>query len=184
MGEVHVEGAGAEAFINLLVTNNVSRLVDGQAQYTVMCQDDGGVIDDLLVYRRGPSKYLLCINAGNIDKDYAWIEKQAKNAKDVTVKNMSDEYCQIAIQGPKATQILQSLTKVDLSAIKYYCFAETQDFLGAPAILSRTGYTGEDGFEIYAPTKQAVKIWDALLEVSLMVLSLLVLVLAIHFVLK
>lgn len=163
MGEVLVEGGGAENFLNALVTNNVSKLVDGQAQYTVMCQEDGGVIDDLLVYRRGAGRYLLCVNASNADKDFAWIEKVAAPFPDVKVKNVSDEFCQIAIQGPEAVGILQTLAVGDLSKIKYYHFSE-QPFLGKSCILSRTGYTGEDGFEIYAPANLAVKIWDSLLE--------------------
>lgn len=165
MGEVHVEGAKAEEFLNYLVTNNVSRLVDGQALYTVMCYENGGVVDDLLVYKRADQKYLLCINAGNIDKDVEWILSLAKKypASELSCKNMSDEYCQIALQGPLSEQILSKLTTVDLKSLKYYHFAET-DFLGKSAILSRTGYTGEDGFEIYAPASQAVHIWKQLME--------------------
>lgn len=164
MGEVLVEGEDAENFLNHLVTNNVSRLTDGQALYTVMCYDNGGIVDDLLVYRRGNQKYLLCINAGNIEKDWEWIQKIAKDfPKLSTFRNASDEYCQIALQGPLSEKILSQLTNVNLSAIKYYHFAEAE-FLGAPAIISRTGYTGEDGFEIYAPASQAVKIWEHIVK--------------------
>lgn len=163
MGEVLVEGPQAEEFINTLVTNNISRLVDGQALYTVMCYENGGVVDDLLVYRRGKDKYLLCINAGNIEKDFEWMQKLAPRFPGLFLKNVSDEYCQIALQGPLTDKILSKLTKLDLSAIKYYHFAEA-DFFGKPAIFSRTGYTGEDGFEIYAPAPQAVTIWNAIME--------------------
>jgi aminomethyltransferase len=163
MGEVIVEGEDSEKFLNTLVTNNVSRLVDGQALYTVMCYENGGIVDDLLVYRRATQKYLLCINAGNIDKDYAWIEKLAKTFSKLHVHNASDEFCQVAIQGPLAEQILAKLTKTELKSIKYYHFAEA-DFLGEKSILSRTGYTGEDGFEIYAPAKHGEKIWNALMD--------------------
>lgn len=164
MGEVTVEGERAEEFLNFLVTNNVSKLTDGQAQYSVMCYENGGVVDDLLVYKRAPGKYLLCINAGNTDKDWEWIEKQGARFKNgLQLKNVSDEFCQIAIQGPLAEKITQELTDFDLKSIKYYHFAETL-FLGQPAILSRTGYTGEDGFEIYAPASAAENIWNQLME--------------------
>lgn len=163
MGEVIVEGEGAELFLNQLVTNNVSRLKDGQAQYTVMCYENGGVVDDLLVYKRGPGKYLLCINAGNIDKDWEWIHSRAKGIAGLKVHHASDEFCQIALQGPLSEKILQPLVTIPLAPIKYYHFAETEMF-GKSAIVSRTGYTGEDGFEIYAPAEQAVKIWSAIME--------------------
>jgi aminomethyltransferase len=163
MGEVTVEGEGAEDFLNHLVTNNVSKLVDGQAQYTVMCYENGGIVDDLLVYRRAPGKYLLCINAGNTEKDWDWIQKIAARFPKARCKNVSDEFSQIALQGPLATQILARLTDFDLSAIKYYHFAET-DVAGKPVILSRTGYTGEDGFEIYAQAADGPYLWSKILE--------------------
>jgi aminomethyltransferase len=163
MGEVLVEGDGAESFLNTLVTNNVSRLVNGQALYTVMCYENGGVVDDLLVYKRAEKKYLLCINAGNIEKDWNWIQGVAKSAKEVKLHHASDEFCQIAIQGPLSEKILSSVLKKDLSGISYYHFIET-DLFGKSAIISRTGYTGEDGFEIYAPSSQAVSIWKALMD--------------------
>lgn len=165
MGEVLVEGAGAELFLNQLVTNNVSRLAIGQAQYTVMCYENGGVVDDLLVYKRGEGKYLLCINAGNIDKDWEWIRSRGQSAKDVKLHHASEEFCQIALQGPLSEKILAPLVKLNLSEIKYYHFAEG-DLLGQSAIISRTGYTGEDGFEIYAPAAQAERIWNALMEIG------------------
>ncbi len=163
MGEVTVEGAGAEEFLNHLVTNNVSKLSDGQAQYSLMCYENGGVVDDLLVYKRGSGKYLLCINAGNIDKDWDWIRAAAAKYPDVKASNVSDNFSQIAIQGPLATQILQKITNFDLSKIKYYHFAETE-LLGQPVILSRTGYTGEDGFEIYAPASLGPELWKKLMD--------------------
>jgi aminomethyltransferase len=163
MGEVIVEGAGAEQFLNELVTNNVSRLKNGQAQYTVMCYENGGVVDDLLVYKRAESRYLLCINAGNIEKDWEWISNRAKGVKDLRVHNASDEFCQIALQGPLSEKILAPLVKINLSEIQYYHFAEAE-LLDKEAIISRTGYTGEDGFEIYAPAAQAERIWNALME--------------------
>ncbi|MGZ3693115.1 MAG: glycine cleavage system aminomethyltransferase GcvT [Bdellovibrionota bacterium] len=163
MGEVTVEGERAEEFLNYLVTNNVSKLKPGQAQYTVMCYESGGVVDDLLIYLRAPKKYLLCINAGNTDKDWDWIALQGKKFPDVKLKNVSDEFCQIAIQGPLSEKIMSELTSYDLKSIKYYHFAET-DVAGEFVILSRTGYTGEDGFEIYAPAALATKLWNKIYE--------------------
>lgn len=163
MGEVTVEGEGAEEFLNHLVTNNVSKLVNGQAQYTVMCYESGGVVDDLLVYRRAANKYLLCINAGNIDKDWDWIRKLAEKFPRAQCKNVSDEFSQIALQGPLAPQILARLTSFDLASIKYYHFAET-DVAGKPVIVSRTGYTGEDGFEIYARAEDGTYLWKQIME--------------------
>lgn len=163
MGEVTVEGERAEEFLNFLVTNDVSKLTDGKILYTPMCYENGGIVDDLLVYRRAKNRYLLCINAGNTEKDWAWISEQGKKFPGLQLKNVSDEYCQIALQGPLSEKILSQLTKFPLSSIVYYHFAETE-LLGAPSILSRTGYTGEDGFEIYAPASQANKIWQRLLE--------------------
>ena len=144
MGEVTVEGEEAESFLNFLVTNNVSKLADGQAQYTVMCYESGGIVDDLLIYRRAKNKYLLCINAGNTDKDWEWIRQQAAKFSGVVAKNVSSDFSQIAIQGPLAAKIVERLTSANVQAIKYYHFAET-DVAGKPVILSRTGYTGEDG---------------------------------------
>jgi aminomethyltransferase len=163
MGEVTVEGEQSEDFLNYLVTNNVSKLADGQAQYTVMCYETGGVVDDLLVYRRAASKYLLCINAGNIDKDWDWIRQVAAKFPKASCKNVSDEFSQIALQGPLSAQILARLTDHDLATIKYYHFAET-DVAGKPVILSRTGYTGEDGFEIYARASDGGYLWRQILE--------------------
>ncbi|MGZ3741651.1 MAG: glycine cleavage system aminomethyltransferase GcvT, partial [Bdellovibrionota bacterium] len=124
---------------------------------------NGGIVDDLLVYRRAPQKYLLCINAGNIDKDWDWIRKLAEKFPSAQVKNVSDEFSQIALQGPLSTQILARLTDFDLHAIKYYHFAET-DVAGKPVILSRTGYTGEDGFEIYAQAADGPYLWKQIME--------------------
>jgi len=163
MGEVTVEGEGSEDFLNHLVTNNVSKLVDGQAQYTVMCYENGGVVDDLLVYKRGMGKYLLCINAGNIEKDWNWIRRLAEKFPNAKALNVSEEFSQIALQGPLSQQILAKITKANLIGLKYYNFLET-DLLGKPVIISRTGYTGEDGFEIYAPAAHAPLLWNSIME--------------------
>lgn len=171
MGEVHVEGKDAEAFLNFLVSNNVAKLADGQAQYTVMCNDGGGIVDDLVVYRRAHDRYLVVVNASNTDKDYVWMEQMLKRflsadgARHAHISNESARYTQIAIQGRVATQILQKLTATPLDAIKTYWFAEgTMLENRIPAILSRTGYTGEDGFEIYVPWSDGPAVWRALLE--------------------
>lgn len=168
MGEVLVEGKDAEAFLNSLVTNNVSKLAVGQAQYTVMCHPTGGIVDDLVIYRRGPEKFFVVVNASNTDKDFAHIkgiEWQFKGAGgDLRIVNASDQYTQIAIQGPKAAVILKKITKADLTPIKTYWFTEGTVCDGIPAILARTGYTGEDGFEVYVPWNDGPKVWRALLD--------------------
>jgi aminomethyltransferase len=162
MGEVLVEGPGAIAFVNSLTTNDVTTLADGQAHYACLTNDQGGVVDDLLVYRFGPEKLLLVVNAGTTDKDWDWISSH-KGDSEVKLLNQSSDYCQIAVQGPKATEILQGLTETDLGSIKYYWFTEGK-VDGVDAIISRTGYTGEDGFEVYAEAGKAVQLWERMLE--------------------
>jgi aminomethyltransferase len=170
MGEVHVEGAQSEAFLNYLVTNNVAKLADGQAQYTAMCNERGGIVDDLVIYRRGRNKFLVVVNASNTDKDFTHMKEiqrkfVAKNAgADLSVTNESSKYTQIAIQGQKAGAILQTLTDTDLSPIKTYWFAEGKILKTIPAILARTGYTGEDGFEVYVPWEKGPEVWRAMME--------------------
>jgi aminomethyltransferase len=161
MGEVRVRGAKALDYLNHLVTNNVSKIKDGQAQYTVMCYENGGCVDDLIIHRIAADDFFICVNASNTDKDFDWMKKHAP--KDVSVENVSSQYTQIAVQGRFAEEILQKLTKTPLAQIKYYWFLEGQ-VLGEPAIIARTGYTGEDGFEIYVPWKSGPRIWSALLE--------------------
>ena len=161
MGEADVKGPEALKFLQHLVSNDCSKLFPGRILYTVMCYPHGGVVDDLLVYMRGQGDYFLCINAGNIDKDIAWMQEQVKGFN-CTVVNRSADYAQLAIQGPQATALVQTLTKSDLSAIKYYHFAEGE-VAGVPCILSRTGYTGEDGFELYCPAGSGEKLAEAVL---------------------
>ena len=168
MGEVTVEGKDAEAFLNYLVSNTVSKLSIGLAQYTVMCHPTGGIVDDLVIYRRGPEKFLVVVNASNTEKDFTHIKGaqwqfEAPN-KDLHIANASDQYTQIAIQGPKAASILQKITKSDLTPIKTYWFTEGTVCDGIPAILARTGYTGEDGFEVYVPWGDGPKVWRALMD--------------------
>ena len=163
MGEIEIEGPGALALVQRLTCNDASRLVDGQAQYSGLLNERGGFVDDILVYRRSADRYLLVINAGNSDKDVAWVMRHAKDARDVEARDASPRYAQIALQGPRAETILQGLVKTDLRAIGYYRFAEA-DVRGARSIVSRTGYTGEDGFEIYGPADAAEDLFRALLE--------------------
>ncbi|KXK03428.1 MAG: glycine cleavage system aminomethyltransferase T [Acidobacteria bacterium OLB17] len=161
MGEIWVEGPDAIAFVNRITTNDVTKLVDGQAHYSVLPNEAGGCVDDLLVYRFGPEKLLLVVNAGTTDKDWDWITAQ-KRDEDVTLKNASSDLCQIAIQGPNALSILQGLTETELSPIAYYHFVNGR-VDGVDAIISRTGYTGEDGFEVYAAADKAVQLWERML---------------------
>lgn len=163
MGEILVTGKASESFLQKLMTNDLSKLKKGGAQYTAMCYEDGGVVDDLLIYRLDEEDYLLIVNAANTDKDFDWMKQH--RVADVEVENVSDEYALIAIQGPKAERILQKIVNnADLSAIKFFKFQQNVDLNGAKALVSRTGYTGEDGFEIYCKPEDSVQIWEDLLE--------------------
>jgi len=160
MGEVEVRGPAAEAFLNRLVTNDVSKLYAGRVLYSPMCRSDGGVVDDLLVYMRGPDDYFLCINASNIDKDLAWMNEQAMGW-DVSISDRSDDYGLLAVQGPQAAAIVQSLTGAKLGLVRYYHFLEGT-VAGVHCLISRTGYTGEDGFELYHAAEDAPALAAAL----------------------
>src|SRR5687767_361668 len=163
MGEVEIAGKGALEAVQHITCNDAAKLEVGQIQYSALTTPEGTIVDDLLVYRFGPSHFLLVINAGGIDKDYAWIAAKAKEAvPDVATVNSSDRYALIAVQGPKAEAILQTLTAIDLKAIKYYWFAHGE-IAGVRGTVSRTGYTGEDGFEVMIPPAMAAKVWEALL---------------------
>jgi len=161
MGEVDVRGPEAAKFLNHLVTNDVAKLFPGRVLYSPMCYPTGGVVDDLLVYMRGTDDYFLCINAGNIDKDLAWIREQAASFK-LTVTDRCADYAQLAVQGPFAAAIVQSLTAVPLDAVKYYHFTEGV-VGGVHCLISRTGYTGEDGFELYFAAAHAVSLAEKVL---------------------
>jgi aminomethyltransferase len=161
MGEIEIRGEDALALVQLVTTNDASKLEIGQAQYAAICQEDGCVIDDCLVYRFA-DRYLLVVNASNLDKDLAWIRTYAPRF-DVEVTDRTQESAILAVQGPKATEILQRLTETDLSGIGYYR-AVTGTVAGREAIISRTGYTGEDGFELYLPNDAAVPLWNQILE--------------------
>ncbi len=163
MGEFKVEGPDALTFLQYLVPNDVSRLAINQALYTTLCLPNGNVIDDLLIYRLADMHYMLVVNAANIDKDFAWVEQQAQHFKDVHVFNQSDTTSLLALQGPATQAILQPLTDVDLSAISYYhCLPGV--VAGVNCIISRTGYTGEDGFELYCAPVDVVGLWNDLLS--------------------
>jgi aminomethyltransferase len=162
MGEIEVRGSEAISFVNHLVSNDASKLIDGQAQYSALTTPAGTVIDDLLVYRFAADHLLLVINAGTTEKDWDWIKSHHTNQA-VELNNRSADYCQIAIQGPDAIGILQGLTSIALAEIKYYHFREG-DVDCVPAIVSRTGYTGEDGFEVYAAADKAEQLWNKLLD--------------------
>lgn len=162
MGEFKVEGHHALDLIQRITSNDASKLVDGQAQYTCLPNDQGGIVDDLIVYRIKENDYFIVVNAGNIDKDWNWFIKH--NTNGATLKNLSDEYCLFAVQGPKATWVLQKLTKTNLSAIQYYHFAIGEFANVQNVMMSNTGYTGAGGFEIYVHKDQAEKVWHAVFE--------------------
>ncbi|USG63674.1 glycine cleavage system aminomethyltransferase GcvT [Brevibacillus ruminantium] len=164
MGEVAVKGEGAFLYLQKLTTNDLSKLEVGQAQYSVFCYPDGGTVDDLLVYKYADDDYLLVINAGNTDKDFAWMQEHL--SKGVQIENISAQTAQLAIQGPVAESILQKLTDTDLSQIGFFRFQRDVLIDGVPCLVSRTGYTGEDGFEIYLAQDKAIQLWDRLLEVG------------------
>ncbi len=161
MGEVDVYGLEAAKFLNHLVPNDVTKLYPGRVLYTPMCYPNGGVVDDLLIYKRAEDDFLLCINAGNIAKDVAWIKEQVRGFN-CTIDDMSEEYGQLAIQGPKAVALVQTLTDAALADLKYYHFT-SGDVAGVACLISRTGYTGEDGFELYCPAENVAELAEKIL---------------------
>ncbi|WP_059103258.1 glycine cleavage system aminomethyltransferase GcvT [Shouchella shacheensis] len=162
MGELEVEGSDALANLQKLLTNDLSKIGDQQAQYNTMCTESGGTVDDLIVYRRDENRYLLVLNAANIESDIAWISEHVEG--DVNLRNISEETALLAVQGPKAVEVLQKLTSSDLDAIRPFRFSEGVEIAGVPVFASRTGYTGEDGFELYVGAEQAPVVWNAVLE--------------------
>ncbi|RKY50678.1 MAG: glycine cleavage system aminomethyltransferase GcvT [Candidatus Neomarinimicrobiota bacterium] len=161
MGEFLVEGDDAEAFLNYLTLNNVSSLDDQQAQYSAMCYPEGGIVDDLIIYRFEKNKYMMVVNAGNIQKDFDWVKKNLKGK--VSVKNASDDYALLALQGPESIKILKQLVDFNPETIGFYHFLKGS-VAGISMIISRTGYTGEPGFEFYHKPEESEKLWDALFE--------------------
>ncbi len=162
MGEVVVRGKDALAFVQHLTPNDAGRLAPGQVQYTALTTPEGTFVDDMLVYCIGPEEYFLVVNASNADKDYAWIVNHVKGFA-VTTENRSDAYSQLALQGPEAVSVLQGLTALDLAGMKSFHFAFGK-VAGIDALVSRTGYTGEDGFEIYTLAPNPGVVWDAILD--------------------
>jgi aminomethyltransferase len=163
MGEIEVAGKGALAAVQRISSNDASRLQIGQAQYSALTTFEGTFVDDMLVYRMAPNHFMLVVNASNIEKDYAWIAAQIREAGDAAAVDSSSRYALIAVQGPAAIDVLQPLCTVDLSVIKYYWFTHGE-VASARALISRTGYTGEDGFEIFVPPATADRLWQAILQ--------------------
>jgi len=165
MGEVEVRGSGALAYIQYLTINDASKLTVGQVQYSAICYPEGGIVDDVTLYRFGSDHFLFCVNASNTDKDFAWMQQVLADGDfpDVELRNRSAEFAQLALQGPAADAILARLTDDDLNAIEYYHFAEGR-VAGIETIISRTGYTGEPGFELYFAAEAAETLWAALME--------------------
>jgi aminomethyltransferase len=165
MGEIEVRGKGALDFIQELTINDASSLVNGQVQYSALCYSHGGVVDDVTLYRFGEEHFIFCVNAANTEKDFAWMEEVLEEGdyRDLALRNVSDEFVQLALQGPAASLILSRLTDTDLDRIARYHFYEGL-VAGVPTIISRTGYTGEDGFELYFAPVSAETVWSALLE--------------------
>ncbi|HKS21788.1 MAG TPA: glycine cleavage system aminomethyltransferase GcvT [Thermoanaerobaculia bacterium] len=162
MGEITVKGAEALALLQKSTCNDVSKLEDGRAQYNGLLYPTAGFVDDIVIYRMGADDYFVVVNASNQDKDFEWIADAAKGM-DVEVKNVGADYAQLALQGPNAQKVLQALVDVDLSTIKYYRFARG-NVDGVPAIISRTGYTGEDGFELYVAPAESQRVFRKLIE--------------------
>jgi aminomethyltransferase len=162
MGEIWVTGPNAEKALDYMTCNKVSSLYDGKAHYSAILNERGGVVDDIIVYRCSQERFLICVNASNADKDFEWLTKH--NPTDATIVNASAEYGQIAVQGPKAIELVTPLvTGADLSTLRYFHFVECE-ILDSPVIVARTGYTGEDGVEIFVKAEKTVEVWRLLLE--------------------
>lgn len=161
MGEFFAQGDQAKSFLQKVTINDVSKLTPGKAQYSAMCYEDGGIVDDLLVYMLTENSYMIVVNAANIDKDWEWMKQHCP--PEVKFENKSETTALLAIQGPKSLQTLQKLTSVDLTVIQYYHFVQG-NLCGIDMIISRTGYTGEMGFEIYFDVKHGEKIWNSIFE--------------------
>jgi aminomethyltransferase len=164
MGELLVSGKDAESLLQKATTNNVSILQVGQAQYSALCSENGTPIDDILVYKMSKESFFLCVNASNIEKDFEWL-KSIQGAHKLTIQNQSEFYAQIAIQGPLSRQILSKAVDTSIEKLPYYCFLEGKVF-GTPGVISRTGYTGELGYELYVPAHKAHEIWNGLMEIG------------------
>ena len=162
MGEIEVKGKDAKNFLQFLLSNNVEKMFDGSILYSLMCYETGGVVDDLLAYRFSENHYFLCVNASNSDKDYDWIARHASSF-DVNIKNISSETSQLALQGPDAKNVLQSLCGISLDDLSYYNFRKGM-VNNVESLISRTGYTGEDGFELYLSPEKVSEVFRSLME--------------------
>ena len=163
MGEISIKGNDASKFVQYLLSNDTNNLTDTKAQYTALCNEEGGIIDDLVTYKIGDNDYLLIVNAANTDKDFAWVQKHAPKF-DVEVSNVSNQFGQLAVQGPKARDLVSGLVDIDVSEMKPFDFQQNVTLFGKNVILSQSGYTGEDGFEIYCKAKDTVDIWNGFIE--------------------
>ena len=161
MGELEIEGEGALGFLQRVTSNNAAKLVDGQAQYSALTLPSGAPVDDVILYKRGEGRYLMVVNAGNLHKDWKWLESQ--RGEGVVLRDRSDELALLALQGPRAQEILQGLTAIDLKTVAFYHFAEGA-VADAAALVARTGYTGEDGFEIFVAPDRAEALWRRLID--------------------
>src|SRR5690625_2333916 len=166
MGEISVKGKDSLTYLQRLVTNDVSKLTPNRAQYAFMCNESGGTIDDFLIYMVDIDYYLLVVNAANREKDFQWMLKHQSDNEDVTITDESDDYGLLAVQGPKAVDIIAAMTDVDVKGLRPFSFLNdvTLKDVDAPVLLSRTGYTGEDGFEIYIKASSVRTLWNALLQ--------------------
>ncbi|MBD1400789.1 glycine cleavage system aminomethyltransferase GcvT [Pelovirga terrestris] len=165
MGEIEVSGRSAQEFLQYVTTNDLTKLTDGQVQYSALCYEHGGVVDDLTLYRFTGERFMLCVNAANISNDLAWLLSltSSYNDTDLMITDSSDTYGLLALQGPQAQPILAPLTSVNLDELSYYHFTAAT-VAGIDLLISRTGYTGEDGFELYCPADSTVMLWQALMQ--------------------
>ncbi|MBC1884728.1 glycine cleavage system aminomethyltransferase GcvT [Listeria seeligeri] len=170
MGEVLVEGSDSTAYLQYLLSNDIAKIKIGKAQYNIMCYENGGTVDDLVVYKITETKYILVVNAANTEKDYEWMVKNVFG--NVTVTNVSSMYGQLALQGPNAEKVLTKLTDIDLSSISFFGFVEDANVAGVKTIISRSGYTGEDGFEIYMQSDDAIKVFEAIMAEGVLPIGL------------
>lgn len=170
MGEVLVEGSDSTAYLQYLLSNDIEKIKIGKAQYNIMCYENGGTVDDLVVYKITETKYILVVNAANTEKDYEWMVKNVFG--NVTVTNVSSMYGQLALQGPNAEKVLTKLTDIDLSSISFFGFVEDANVAGVKTIISRSGYTGEDGFEIYMQSDDAIKVFEAIMAEGVLPIGL------------
>lgn len=162
MGELEIRGSDALGLVQHVTCNDAARLADGQIQYSALTLPNGAFVDDILVHRFSPDHYFICVNAANTDKDFDWVSQMATNFV-ATVSNVSSDYCQLAVQGPLALPLLQSLTTMPLDELRYYWF-QSGTVAGSACLVTRTGYTGEDGFELYCSPSVAEDLWDRILS--------------------